>query len=114
MSSEQETDPIDDLLAAIAAFIGASLDTTRPRYKALRGLIESTVAELAEALTAETRGPGGRVSVVQVAELLYEYASGLWAADVAEALNDKGLVCEDDRAALTKWCEAKRAKERQQ
>lgn len=112
MQHSDEHDLIDDMLAGIAGFLGVRLDRARPRYVGLRALVESTVYELAEQATARLSAGDAGFSVVDMADVLYEHADGLWAANVVECIEARDLT-DEQRAALAQWLEVKQAEERQ-
>ena len=109
-----DPDAIDDMLAGITGFLGVSVPRGSARHVGLRALAESTIYRLVEHAAAnppQTAPAAPSLSLLQVAELLYEHASGMWARDVLTALEALHVVTPDVKPALEDWCTSKRIEE---
>lgn len=112
LPTDTEQDAIDDLIFGLAGFLGVYVERGRPKHVGLRALAESTVYALVEHTQATTPAPRAGVNPVDVAALLYEFRSDLWASDIAQVLVDHDMVPEGGDEALTAWVVQQRAAEK--
>ena len=112
LPTDTEQDAIDDLIFGLAGFLGVYVERGRPKHVGLRALAESTVYALVEHTQATTPAPRIGVNPVDVAALLYEFRSDLWASDIAQVLVDRDMVPEGGDEALTAWVVQQRAAEK--